>query len=101
MYLKWEEGNPLWDRAEGESGPLREDPGSVLFACDTTQIYGKFPVALLSLSLPSYPVNQRFVAYTWIKCVGKHDETISILRAGMADNPSHRWQEPLQDGLVA
>ena len=43
--------------------------------------------SFLSLSL-SDPVNHRFVAYTWTNSVGKHDEAMSILRAGMEANPS-------------
>jgi cleavage stimulation factor subunit 3 len=42
---------------------------------------------LLSLDIKVNMYDNRFMAYTWTNSVGKHDEAMSILRAGMEANP--------------
>jgi len=53
-----------------------QDSGAV-FACDTTQTFGKFLIPLLSLPL-LIPLTTGFMAYTWMKSVGRYDDAMTI-----------------------
>ncbi|KAH0586846.1 mRNA 3'-end-processing protein RNA14 [Termitomyces sp. J132] len=71
-YLKWEETNPLM---------LEEKDKSVL----VSRIQSIYRKALIRMRY--YP-EIWFMAYTWLNSVGKHDEAITILKAGIEANPA-------------
>ncbi|GLB33223.1 putative suf-domain-containing protein [Lyophyllum shimeji] len=71
-YLKWEESNPL---------ELEEKDKAVLIS----RIQNVYRKAVIRMR---YYTEIWFMAYTWTNSVGKHDEALAILRAGMEANPS-------------
>ncbi|KAF8164707.1 hypothetical protein B0H34DRAFT_793176 [Crassisporium funariophilum] len=71
-YLKWEESNPL---------EVEEKDRAVL----VTRIQGVYRKAVIRMR---YYTEIWFMAYNWTNSVGKHDEAMSILKAGMEANPS-------------
>ncbi|RDB20367.1 mRNA 3'-end-processing protein RNA14 [Hypsizygus marmoreus] len=71
-YLKWEESNPL---------EIEEKDRAVL----TSRIQGVYRKAVIRMR---YYTEIWFMAYTWSSSVGKHEEAMSILRAGMEANPT-------------
>ncbi|EDR13145.1 uncharacterized protein LACBIDRAFT_245406 [Laccaria bicolor S238N-H82] len=71
-YLKWEESNPL-EIEEKEKATL------------ITRIQGVYRKAVIRMR---YYSEIWFMAYTWTNSVGKHDEALSILKAGLEANPS-------------
>ncbi|KAG5340689.1 hypothetical protein C0989_000732 [Termitomyces sp. Mn162] len=71
-YLKWEETDPLM---------LEEKDKSVL----VSRIQSIYRKALIRMRY--YP-EIWFMAYTWLNSVGKHDEAIMILKAGIEANPA-------------
>ncbi|KIM42654.1 hypothetical protein M413DRAFT_444338 [Hebeloma cylindrosporum] len=72
VYLKWEESNPL---------ELEDSQKATLI----TRIQGVYRKALIRMR---YYTEIWFMAYTWTSSVGKQDEAISILKAGLEANPS-------------
>ena len=71
-YLKWEESNPL-EIEEKEK------------ATSITRIQGVYRKAVIRMR---YYSEIWYMAYTWTNSVGKHDEALSILKAGLEANPS-------------
>ncbi|KAF8972103.1 hypothetical protein BDZ97DRAFT_1783153 [Flammula alnicola] len=71
-YLKWEESNPL---------EIEEKDKATLI----TRIQGVYRKAVIRMR---YYTEIWFMAYTWTNSVGKHDEAMSILKAGLEANPS-------------
>ena len=71
-YLKWEESNPL-EIEKKEKATL------------ITRIQGVYRKAVIRMR---YYSEIWFMAYTWTNSVGKHDEALSILKAGLEANPS-------------
>ncbi|KAG6884913.1 hypothetical protein C0993_007280 [Termitomyces sp. T159_Od127] len=71
-YLKWEENNPL---------ELEEKDKSVL----VSRIQSVYRKALIRMRY--YP-EIWFMAHTWLNSVGKHDEALTILKAGIEANPA-------------
>ncbi|TFK28593.1 mRNA 3'-end-processing protein RNA14 [Coprinopsis marcescibilis] len=71
-YLKWEESNPL----EIEE----KDKQSLI-----TRIQGVYRKAVIRMRFYS---EIWFMAYTWSNSVGKNDEALAILKAGLEANPS-------------
>ncbi|KAF9567671.1 Suf-domain-containing protein [Agrocybe pediades] len=71
-YLKWEESNPL---------ELEEKDKATLI----TRIQCVYRKAVIRMR---YYTEIWFMAYTWTNSVGKHDEAISILKAGLEANPA-------------
>ena len=72
VYLKWEESNPL-EIEEKEK------------ATSITRIQGVYRKAVIRMR---YYSEIWYMAYTWTNSVGKHDEALSILKAGLEANPS-------------
>ncbi|KAG5637435.1 hypothetical protein H0H81_004594 [Sphagnurus paluster] len=70
-YLKWEEGNPL----------EIEDKDRAVLVSRIQSVYRKAVIRM------RYYTEIWFMAYTWTMSVGKPDEAMSILRAGMDANP--------------
>ncbi|KAG6887539.1 hypothetical protein C0995_014547 [Termitomyces sp. Mi166 len=70
-YLKWEENNPL---------ELEEKDKSIL----VSRIQSVYRKALIRMRY--YP-EIWFMAYTWLNSVGKHEEALTILKAGIEANP--------------
>ncbi|KAF8890420.1 hypothetical protein BD779DRAFT_1622535 [Infundibulicybe gibba] len=70
-YLKWEESNPL---------ELEEKDKATLIS----RIQGVYRKAVIRMR---YYTEIWFMAYTWTNSVGKTDEAMSILKAGMEANP--------------
>ncbi|KIL59526.1 hypothetical protein M378DRAFT_1067821 [Amanita muscaria Koide BX008] len=66
-YLKWEENNPL----------EIEDKDKVVFINRVQAVYRKAVIRM-----------RWFMAYSWTSSVGRHDEALSILRAGLEANPT-------------
>ena len=83
-YLKWEESNPL-EIEEKEKATL------------VTRIQGVYRKAVIRMR---FYAEIWFMAYTWTSSVGKHDEAMAILKAGMEANPA-RCVEPPQALNVA
>ena len=89
-YLKWEEGNPL---------EIKEKTGQHSLHVSKVHSTGKLSAVIrlhyfseiwrVYLLFYTYFVSQ-FMAHTWTTSVGKHDEAMSILKAGKEANPS-RW----------
>ncbi|KAF9530907.1 hypothetical protein CPB83DRAFT_919848 [Crepidotus variabilis] len=71
-YLKWEEGNPL---------EIEDKDKATL----TTRIMGVYRKAVIRMR---YYTEIWFMAYTWANSVGKHDDAIGFLKAGLEANPS-------------
>ncbi|KAF8189661.1 hypothetical protein BJ912DRAFT_966052 [Pholiota molesta] len=71
-YLKWEESNPL---------EIEEKDKATLI----TRIQGVYRKAVIRMR---YYTEIWFMAYTWTNSVGKTDEAMSILKAGLEANPS-------------
>ncbi|KAF8075815.1 hypothetical protein FPV67DRAFT_1469355 [Lyophyllum atratum] len=71
-YLKWEESNPL---------EVEDKDRAVL----VSRIQGVYRKAVIRMR---YYTEIWFMAYTWTSSVGKHEEALSILRAGMEANPA-------------
>lgn len=71
-YLKWEESNPL---------ELEEKDRSIL----VSRIQSVYRKALIRMRY--YP-EIWFMAHTWLNSVGKHDEALTILKAGIEANPA-------------
>ncbi|KAF5371988.1 hypothetical protein D9615_008143 [Tricholomella constricta] len=71
-YLKWEESNPL---------EIEDKDRAVLIS----RIQGVYRKAVIRMR---YYTEIWFMAYTWTMSVGKQDEAMSILRAGIEANPS-------------
>jgi len=71
-YLKWEENNPL---------EIEEKDKATLI----TRIQGVYRKAVIRMR---YYTEIWFMAYTWTNSVGKHDEALAILKAGLEANPS-------------
>ncbi|PPQ72015.1 hypothetical protein CVT26_007975 [Gymnopilus dilepis] len=71
-YLKWEESNPL---------ELDERDRPTLI----TRIQMVYRKAVIRMK---YYTEIWFMAYTWTNSVGKHEEAMSILKAGLEANPS-------------
>ncbi|KAG6910176.1 hypothetical protein DXG01_012625 [Tephrocybe rancida] len=71
-YLKWEETNPL---------ELEEKDKAVLVG----RIQSVYRKAVIRMR---YYTEIWFMAYTWTNSVGKHEEALNILKAGMDANPS-------------
>ncbi|KAF8650367.1 hypothetical protein AX16_005263 [Volvariella volvacea WC 439] len=71
-YLKWEESNPL---------ELEEKDKPTLI----TRIQGVYRKALIRMR---YYTEIWYMAYVWTNSVGKHDEALAILKAGLEANPS-------------
>ncbi|KAG5641047.1 hypothetical protein DXG03_006292 [Asterophora parasitica] len=71
-YLKWEESNPL----------EVEDKDKAVLISRIQAVYRKAVIRM------RYYTEIWFMAYTWTASVGKHDEALSILRAGIEANPS-------------
>ncbi|TFK35087.1 hypothetical protein BDQ12DRAFT_706778 [Crucibulum laeve] len=71
-YLRWEEGNPL-EIEEKEKATL------------ITRIQGVYRKAVIRMR---YYTEIWFMAYTWTNSVGKHEEAMSILKAGLEANPT-------------
>ncbi|KAG6856078.1 hypothetical protein H0H87_007608, partial [Tephrocybe sp. NHM501043] len=71
-YLKWEESNPL---------ELEEKDKSVLLG----RIQSVYRKAVIRMR---YYTEIWFMAYTWTHSVGKHEEALNILKAGMEANPA-------------
>ena len=88
-YLKWEESNPL---------EIEEKDKAVLIV-RLQNVYKKAVIRMryyteiwyvnsgLSQNWNWSSWDNRFMAYTWMNSVGKHDEAISIIRAGLEANP--------------
>ena len=87
-YLKWEEGNPL---------EIKEKTGQHSLHVSKVHSTGKLSAVIrlhyfseiwrVYLLFYTYFVSQ-FMAHTWTTSVGKHDEAMSILKAGKEANPS-------------
>jgi len=71
-YLKWEEGNPL----------ELEDKDRPTLIQRIQSVYRKAVIRM------RYYTEIWFMAYTWLNSVGKHDEALATLRAGLEANPS-------------
>ncbi|KAH9483272.1 mRNA 3'-end-processing protein RNA14 [Psilocybe cubensis] len=71
-YLKWEESNPL---------ELDEKDKATLIS----RIQGVYRKAVIRMR---YYTEIWFMAYTWTNSIGKNDEALSILKAGLDANPS-------------
>ncbi|KAF8905733.1 hypothetical protein CPB84DRAFT_1844737 [Gymnopilus junonius] len=71
-YLKWEEGNPL-ELDERDKPTLIQR---------IQMVYRKAVIRM------RYYTEIWFMAYTWTNSVGKQDEALSILKAGLEANPS-------------
>ncbi|KAM6489260.1 Suppressor of forked protein (Suf) domain containing protein [Amanita muscaria] len=71
-YLKWEENNPL----------EIEDKDKVVFINRVQAVYRKAVIRMRWYS------EVWFMAYSWTSSVGRHDEALSILRAGLEANPT-------------
>ncbi|KAG5222098.1 mRNA 3'-end-processing protein [Salix suchowensis] len=71
-YLKWEESNPLEIEEKDK-------------ACLITRIQSVYRKAVIRMR---YYSQIWFMAYSWTASVGKDDEALSILKAGLKANPS-------------
>ena len=89
-YLKWEEGNPLEIEEKDRSILITRIQGVYRKAVIRLRYYSEIwhVVYLLFYTYLLTLLFLRFMAYTWTNSVGKHDEAMSILKAGMEANPS-------------
>ncbi|KAJ3507883.1 hypothetical protein NLJ89_g6057 [Agrocybe chaxingu] len=71
-YLKWEESNPL---------EIEDKDKATLIS----RLQGVYRKALIRMR---YYTEIWFMAYTWTNSVGKHDEALNIIKAGLDANPS-------------
>ncbi|KAJ6615526.1 hypothetical protein B0H10DRAFT_2040864 [Mycena sp. CBHHK59/15] len=71
-YLKWEEGNPL--EIDDKDRPAL-----------ISRVQGVYRKAVIRMRY--YP-EIWFMAYTWTTSIGKNDEALSILKAGLEANPA-------------
>ncbi|KAF8631737.1 hypothetical protein AX15_002220 [Amanita polypyramis BW_CC] len=71
-YLKWEENNPL----------EIEEKDRAVFINRIQAVYRKAVIRMRWYS------EIWFMAYTWTNSIGRHDEALSILKAGMEANPT-------------
>ena len=90
-YLKWEESNPLEIEEKDRSILITRIQGVYRKAVIRMRYYTEiwfavFPFILHGPVHPSFFL--RFMAFTWTNSVGKYDEAMSILKAGMEANPS-------------
>ncbi|KAJ6473229.1 hypothetical protein C8R45DRAFT_835566 [Mycena sanguinolenta] len=70
-YLKWEEGNPL----------EIEEKDRATFISRVEKVYRKAVIRM------RYYPEIWFMAYSWTASVGKNDDALSILKAGLEANP--------------
>ncbi|KAF8720570.1 hypothetical protein AX14_010937 [Amanita brunnescens Koide BX004] len=71
-YLKWEEGNPL----------EIEEKDRAVFINRVQAVYRKAVIRM------RWYREIWFMAYNWTSNIGRHDEALSILKAGMEANPT-------------
>ncbi|KAF7354683.1 mRNA 3'-end-processing protein RNA14 [Mycena sanguinolenta] len=71
LYLKWEEGNPL----------EIEEKDRATFISRVEKVYRKAVIRM------RYYPEIWFMAYSWTASVGKNDDALSILKAGLEANP--------------
>jgi len=89
VYLKWEESNPLELEDSQKAtlitrilGVYRKALIRMRYYTEIWYVTGFYILWLISDDLV------RFMAYTWMSSVGKQEEAITTLKAGLEANPS-------------
>ena len=89
VYLKWEESNPLGLTGSQEVTLITRIQGVYRKALIRMRYYTEiWLVAPILQAWLIFDELLRFMAYTWTSSVGKSEEAISILKAGLQANPS-------------
>ena len=93
LYLKWEESNPL-EIEESNKNTLVQRVQSV-YKNATVRILFYSEIWSVSSFLPSMYARVaedgwriRYMAYVWTNSVGKTDEALTLLKAGIEANPA-------------
>jgi len=87
-YLKWEESNPLELDEKDKSTLITRIQCVYRKAVIRMRYYTEIWCVLRHNYKIFGLIVNRFMAYTWTNSVGKHDEALSILKAGLEANPA-------------